>query len=101
VSRVQIQPRRLIFKGDKNPQHTFLRMGSKAGGPRRKILRRVKDLLRYFRYAKFSLLRPFLLLAADVYADRTARELWWTSQELSPAGIIVTMSLHVHISPGG
>jgi hypothetical protein len=23
---------RWIFKGDKNPQHTFLRMGSKAGG---------------------------------------------------------------------
>jgi hypothetical protein len=22
-----------IFKGDKNPQHTFLRMGSKAGRP--------------------------------------------------------------------
>jgi hypothetical protein len=21
------------FKGNKNPQHTFLRMGSKAGGP--------------------------------------------------------------------
>jgi hypothetical protein len=22
-----------FLKGDKNPQHTFLRMGSKAGGP--------------------------------------------------------------------
>jgi hypothetical protein len=22
-----------IFKGDKNPQHTFLRMENKAGGP--------------------------------------------------------------------
>jgi hypothetical protein len=22
-----------FFKGDKNPHHTFLRMGSKAGGP--------------------------------------------------------------------
>jgi hypothetical protein len=22
-----------FFKGDENPQHTFLRMGSKAGGP--------------------------------------------------------------------
>jgi hypothetical protein len=22
-----------FFKGDKNPQHTFLRTGSKAGGP--------------------------------------------------------------------
>jgi hypothetical protein len=31
-SRVQTQPRRWIFKDGKNPQHTFLRMGSKAGG---------------------------------------------------------------------
>jgi hypothetical protein len=26
-----------FFKSDKNPQHTFLRMGSKAGGPMSKI----------------------------------------------------------------
>jgi hypothetical protein len=32
---------------------------------------------------KFSLLRPFLLLAPAVSAGRTSRELWWTSQELS------------------
>jgi hypothetical protein len=32
---------------------------------------------------------------------RTARELWWTSQELSPAGIIIAMTHHAHISPGG
>jgi hypothetical protein len=51
--------------------------------------------------AKFSLLRPFLLLGPDVSAGRTAWELWWTSQELSPAGIIITMALHAHISPGG
>jgi hypothetical protein len=31
----------------------------------------------------------------------TAGELWWTSQELFPAGIIITMGLQVHISPGG
>jgi hypothetical protein len=37
-----------------------------------------------------------------VSAGRTAREFWWTSQELSPAGIIIiTMAIHVHISPGG
>jgi hypothetical protein len=30
-SRVQNRPR--TFKGDENPQHTFLRMGSKDGGP--------------------------------------------------------------------
>jgi hypothetical protein len=70
--------------------------------PCRKILRHVKDPLRYFRYwyAKSSLLRPFLKLASDVSAGRTARELWWTSQELSLTGIIITMVLHVHISPG-
>jgi hypothetical protein len=31
--RVRTRPRRWILKDDKNPQHTFLRMGSKAGGP--------------------------------------------------------------------
>jgi hypothetical protein len=38
-------------------------------------------------------------------AGRTARELWRKSQELSPAGIIIiiiiTMALHVHVSPVG
>jgi hypothetical protein len=71
--------------------------------PCHKILQHVKDPVRYFRYRseKFSLLRPFLLLATDVSAGRTAGELWCTSQELSPAGIIITMALHAHISPGG
>jgi hypothetical protein len=36
----------------------------------------------------------------DVSAGRIARELWWTSQEFSPAGIIITMAVHDHISPG-
>jgi hypothetical protein len=49
--------------------------------------------------AKISLLGPFLLLAPDISAGRTARKLMWTSQELSPA-IIITMALHAHISPG-
>jgi hypothetical protein len=31
--RIQTQPKQRIFKGDRNPQHTFLQMGSKAGGP--------------------------------------------------------------------
>jgi hypothetical protein len=72
--------------------------------PCRKILRHVKDSLRYFRhrYAKFSLLRPFILLVPDVSAGRTARELWWTSQDLSPTGIIIiTIALHAHILPWG
>jgi hypothetical protein len=43
--------------------------------------------------AKFSLLCSLLLYYA--------RELWWTSQEFSPAGIIIiAMVLHPHISPG-
>jgi hypothetical protein len=46
-------------------------------------------------YAKFSFLHPFLLLAPDVSAGRTATELWQTSEELSPAGIIIiTTVLH-------
>jgi hypothetical protein len=67
--------------------------------PCRKISRHVKNPLRYFRYweAKFSLLRPFTLLATDVSAGRTARELWWTSQELYPAGIITT-ALHAQVT---
>jgi hypothetical protein len=71
--------------------------------PCRKILLPIEDPLRYFRYwqVKFSLLRPFLLLAEDVSACRTARELWWTIQALSPAVITTTMALHAHISPGG
>jgi hypothetical protein len=51
-----------------------------------------------------SLLHPFLLFAVDVSAGRTARELWWTSQELSLAIIIITtttMALYVYISPRG
>jgi hypothetical protein len=36
----------------------------------------------------------------NVSADRTARDLWWTSQELSPAGTIITMALHAYILPG-
>jgi hypothetical protein len=68
-----------------------------------KILQHVKDPLRYFGYekARFSLLRPFLLLAPDISAGRTSREFWWTSQELCPAGIIITMAYDGHISPGG
>jgi hypothetical protein len=45
-----------------------------------------------------------LLLYPDVSAGRTAREHWWMSQELSPAGIITTtttMALHANASPGG
>jgi hypothetical protein len=38
-------------------------------------------------------------------ADRIARELWWMSQEFSPADIIIititiTMVLHAHYHPG-
>jgi hypothetical protein len=64
-----------------------------------KILRHVKDPLTYQRY---SFLRPFLLLSPDVSAGRTTRELWYTSQDLSPARIIIiiiTTALHSH-SPG-
>jgi hypothetical protein len=35
-----------------------------------------------------------------ISVGRIARELWWTSQEFFPDGIIITMALHAHISPG-
>jgi hypothetical protein len=46
----------------------------------------LKDPVRYVRYCidkTLSVLRSFLLLAPDVSAGRTARELWWTSKDLS------------------
>jgi hypothetical protein len=60
--------------------------------PWRKSLRHVKHALTYLRYwyAKFSLVRPFLVLAPRyISAGSIARELWWTSQEFSPIGIFV------------
>jgi hypothetical protein len=39
-------------------------------------------------------------LLPDDSAGWIARELWWTTQAFSPAGII-TMALHAHISTGG
>jgi hypothetical protein len=52
--------------------------------------------LRYW-YATFSSFNYFSYSLPDVSAGRTVRELRWTSQEISPAGIII-MSLQVHIS---
>jgi hypothetical protein len=37
----------------------------------------------------------------DVSAGMIARELWWTSQEVSQADIIITLALQAHISAGG
>jgi hypothetical protein len=39
-------------------------------------------------------------LLPNVSAGRTARELWWTRKEFSPAGNIITMVLRSHVSPG-
>jgi hypothetical protein len=36
----------------------------------------------------------------DVSAGRIARELWWTSQEFNPDGIIITMTPRSHITQG-
>jgi hypothetical protein len=38
-----------FFKGDKNPQHTFLSVGKQSGKVSCKILRHVKELLKYHR----------------------------------------------------
>jgi hypothetical protein len=53
------------FKGNTNPQHTFLRMGSKAGGPMFKILRHAEDLLK----SHVDVLIPssILILAPEIY----------------------------------
>jgi hypothetical protein len=71
--------------------------------PCRKILRCVKDPLTYLRhcYVKFSSLVHFSYSLSDVSAGMIAREFWWTSQEFSPAGVIITMALNARISPRG
>jgi hypothetical protein len=74
-SRLQTRPRRWTFKGDKNPQHTFLRTGSKAEGPMSKMLRHVKDSLWYFWYWGKILTPSIPSTWPDVTAGRTAREL--------------------------
>jgi hypothetical protein len=67
----------MIFKGDKNPQHTFLRMGSKAGRSHvlrfygiLKISRRISDTDTQNSQSVHSYLLP------DVSAGSTDRELW-------------------------
>jgi hypothetical protein len=56
----------------------------------------MKEMLTGINYHTFY---PFLLLPDDS-AGRNARELWWTSLEFYPTGII-TMDLHAYISSGG
>jgi hypothetical protein len=62
-----------------------------------KIRWRISDTDRqnshYFDHSSYS--------TPDVSAGRIARELWWTSQEFSPAGIIISMAVHAHVSPEG
>jgi hypothetical protein len=36
-----------------------------------------------------------------VFAGMIAREIWWTNQEVSPAGIIINMALYAHSHQGG
>jgi hypothetical protein len=71
--------------------------------PCREILWHVKRSLEVSQILidKILTLRQFLLLASDDSASRIVIELWWTSQEFYPAGIITTMARHTHISPGG
>jgi hypothetical protein len=91
-SRVQTWPRRWLFRGDKSPQHAFLRKGSKAGGPCRNILRHVKITCKYEQ--KYSA-RPNSLIPLPVLppcyqmtTGRIYRELWWTNEEFSSVDII-------------
>jgi hypothetical protein len=62
-----------------------------------KIRRRISDI---DTLNSHSFVHSFYSLP-DVSAGRIARELWWTSQEFYPSGIIITMALHGNISPGG
>jgi hypothetical protein len=72
----------------------------KLEAPLYKIFQHVKDPLMHLR-ANTQIFYSFVhssYLLSDVSAGRTARELWWMSQEFSPGGII-TMALHHHVSP--
>jgi hypothetical protein len=86
-------------RGDKIPQHTFLRMGIKPEIPCRKILRHVKDPLRYLRYwvGKMFISYTFLCSLQMVWLPLSSGR---QVRKLSPAGIITTMAVHSH-PPGG
>jgi hypothetical protein len=59
-----------------------------------------KRSLEVFQILMSKILTPSSYLLPDVSAGSTASELWWTSQELSPAAIIITVAVHAHISLG-
>jgi hypothetical protein len=78
----------------------------KPEAPWHKILRHVKISCnyeqKYFSRLNYHLFRPFLLLATDDSAGRTARELWCTNQEFSSVGIIIQITVvHIYIPPWG
>jgi hypothetical protein len=82
-----------IFKGNKNPQHTFLQRGSKLLAPCHKILQHVVTVWKiYFLRQNTSFPSPV------PPAGRNARKLWWMNQEFPCHS---TMVLHAYISPGG
>jgi hypothetical protein len=90
--RVQTRPRRLTFRDDKIRSTPSFGGGSKAGDPRRKILRYVKyhlQLRKKCLQGKIltSVFHSSYLIQEDC-AGMMARVVWWTSQKLSPAGII-------------
>jgi hypothetical protein len=93
-----------FLRAIKIPQRNFLRMGSKA--ERSHVARFYAMLKIRWRISDTDMQNSHSFVQSsyslpDVSACKTARELWWTTQEFSPGGIITTMAVHAHISPGG
>jgi hypothetical protein len=87
---------------DKNLQHTFFEWEVKPQAQCRKFLRHVKRFVDVSQILNTQNSHSFVLFhysLPDVSAGRIARELWWTSQEFTPNGII-TMVPRSHINRG-
>jgi hypothetical protein len=91
---VETRPRQWIFKVSKNLQHTFLRWGSKAGGPmsynftasKKSLASMNKSTLHGQILIFFTF--PFCLLPDDS-AGRIAKGLCWMNWEFSSVEIII------------
>jgi hypothetical protein len=101
-SRVQTRPRRWILRAIKTRSTPSFGWEVKQEALCRKNLRQVKDPLTYLThwYAKFSLLRPFLLLAPRCLLvglpENSGGRVRFPQPASSPPH-----ALHAHISPGG
>jgi hypothetical protein len=82
---------RWIFKGDNNPQHTFLRREVKQSSPCKiyGMLKNSAECERGGSSAKFTVISIQIssCFALDYWLLVTARELWWMNQELFELGL--------------